>query len=67
MIFVGADWAEAHHDVAVKNTSGEMLAKRRIPEGVEGIRQFHELVAPLVDRTRILVGQGSLRSIIVLP
>ena len=49
MIFVGVDWAEAHHDVAVKNTSGEMLAKRRIPEGVEGIRQFHELVAPLVD------------------
>jgi transposase len=45
VIFVGVDWAEAHHDVAVKDGTGRVLVKRRIPEGVEGVRRFHELVA----------------------
>jgi hypothetical protein len=48
-IFVGVDWAEAHHDVCVKDESGATLAKRRVPEGVEGVRQFHELVAPFME------------------
>jgi Transposase/Transposase IS116/IS110/IS902 family len=45
MIFVGVDWAEAHHDIAVKDGAGKTLLKRRLPEGVEGVRRFHELVA----------------------
>ena len=45
MIFVGVDWAEAHHDVAVKDEAGKTLVKRRLPEGVEGVRRFHELIA----------------------
>jgi hypothetical protein len=45
VIFVGVDWAEAHHDIAVKDADGKTLAKRRVPEGVEGVRRFHELVA----------------------
>jgi transposase len=49
MIFVGDDWAEAHHDVHVMNEAGERLAARRLPEGLEGIGRFHELVAGLVD------------------
>ena len=45
MIFVGVDWAEAHHDVHVEDGEGRRLGRRRIPEGVEGLAQFHHLVA----------------------
>ena len=48
-VFVGVDWAEAHHDVCVKGRSGETLAKRRVPEGIEGVRGFHELVEPFIE------------------
>jgi len=46
-VFVGHDWAEAHHDVYAEDAEGRRLAKARLPEGVEGVRRFHELVAPL--------------------
>jgi transposase len=48
-VFVGHDWAEAHHDVYVEDGDGRRLAKARLPEGVEGVARFHELVAPFVD------------------
>jgi Transposase/Transposase IS116/IS110/IS902 family len=41
---VGDDWAEDHHDIEVMNESGRVLAKRRVPEGVAGIAQLHELI-----------------------
>jgi transposase len=49
MIFVGDDWAEAHHDVHVMGEAGEMLGRRRLPEGLDGIGGFHELVADHID------------------
>jgi transposase len=49
MIFVGDDWAEAHHDVHVMDEAGGRLAARRLPEGLEGIRRLHELLADLVE------------------
>ncbi len=49
MIFVGDDWAEAHHDVCVMDEAGERLASRRLGEGLDGIGGFHELVASHVD------------------
>ena len=42
-LFAGDDWAEDHHDVEVMNEAGKVLAKKRLPEGVAGIAQFHEL------------------------
>jgi transposase len=45
VIFVGIDWAEAHHDVCVLDHEGGVLAKGRIPEGVEGIARLHAMVA----------------------
>jgi transposase len=45
VIFVGDDWAEAHHDVCVLDEQGERLAKRRLPEGLAGIAQLHALLA----------------------
>ncbi len=49
MIFVGDDWAEDHHDVHVMNEAGRRLASKRLPEGLAGIRAFHEMVAEHVD------------------
>lgn len=49
MIFVGDDWAEAHHDIHVMDEAGNRLRVRRLPEGLEGIRGLHELVGDLVD------------------
>jgi len=48
-VFVGHDWAEAHHDVHVEDEEGRRLAKARLPEGVEGVARFHELLAPFVE------------------
>src|ERR1700740_459311 len=45
MIFVGDDWAEQHHDVYLMDEAGRRLASRRLPEGLAGIRQLHELIA----------------------
>lgn len=48
-LFVGHDWAEAHHDVFVEDEHGVRLERARVPEGVEGVARFHALVAPYVD------------------
>ena len=45
MLFLGDDWAEAHHDVELVDEAGRVLAKRRLPEGVKGLAGLHELVA----------------------
>ena len=41
---VGDDWAQDHHDIEVMDESGKVLARRRLPEGVAGIGQLHELI-----------------------
>ena len=57
MIFVGDDWAEAHHDVHVMDETGNRLASRRLPEGLEGIRRLHELVGDHVENpNEVVVG-----------
>jgi len=49
MLFVGDDWAEAHHDIELEDDSGRLLARRRLPEGLAGITVLHELVAEHLD------------------
>lgn len=44
MLFVGDDWAEDHHDVEVVDETGRTLARRRFPEGLEGITRLHALI-----------------------
>src|SRR6476660_10092985 len=57
MIFVGDDWAEEHHDVYLMGESGERLVSRRLPEGLTGIRQLHELVAAHVEEpSQVVIG-----------
>lgn len=57
MIFVGDDWAEDHHDVHVMDEAGDQLAMRRLPEGLAGIRQLHELLAAHAEEPdQVVVG-----------
>ena len=44
MLFVGDDWAEDHHDVEVVDEDGQVLARRRLCEGVDGIAVLHALI-----------------------
>jgi transposase len=44
-VFVGHDWAEAHHDVFIEDGDGRRLGGGRLPEGIEGVARFHELIA----------------------
>jgi hypothetical protein len=59
-LLVGDDWAEDHHDVEVMSEAGKVLAKRRLPEGVAGIAQLHELIGRHLgedpDGTEVIVG-----------
>jgi transposase len=45
VLFVGDDWAEAHHDIEVVDEAGRRLARRRLAEGIEGLAALHALVA----------------------
>jgi hypothetical protein len=45
---VGDDWAQDHHDIEVMDEAGTVLARKRLPEGVAGIGQLHELVGRFV-------------------
>jgi hypothetical protein len=33
VLFVGLDWAETHHDVAVMDEGGRVVTARRVAEG----------------------------------
>ncbi|MCU0264238.1 MAG: IS110 family transposase [Candidatus Nanopelagicales bacterium] len=44
MLFVGDDWAEAHHDVELVDETGRVLVKRRLPEGIGGLSALHSLI-----------------------
>jgi hypothetical protein len=57
MIFVGVDWAEAHHDVLVQDENSKRLGGGCLPGGVEGIARFHELAGNHVDEpSEVVVG-----------
>lgn len=56
-VFVGDDWAEAHHDVHLMDDRGHRLAAKRLPEGLDGIAAFHHLVAGHAnDPSEVIVG-----------
>jgi len=61
LLFIGDDWAEGHHDVVAQDDAGKTLARRRLPEGADGIARFHEMVASCLgedaepDPARVIV------------
>ena len=44
-IFCGIDWAEDHHDIAVVDQQGSLLARRRINDDVAGLRELLAVLA----------------------
>jgi transposase len=59
VLFVGDDWAEDHHDVEVQDQHGRAMRTARLPEGVDGMARFHELIAGFLpddaDPSQVLV------------
>jgi transposase len=45
VLFIGDDWAEAHHDIEIEDEDGRRLIRRRLPEGVAGLEALHGLIA----------------------
>jgi transposase len=44
-IYCGIDWAEDHHDIALADREGQLLARRRISDDAAGLAQLLELLA----------------------
>jgi hypothetical protein len=44
-VFCGIDWAEDHHDIALVDRDGQLLARRRISDGAAGLALLVELLA----------------------
>lgn len=66
MIYVGIDWAEAHHDVCVLDPDGEPLASTRIPEGLDGVARLHELLGEHVEvPAEVIIGIETDRGLLV--
>lgn len=57
VIFLGDDWAEAHHDIYICNGAGDRLAARRLSEGIAGVTSLHELVSAHAESpSEVVVG-----------
>ena len=44
-VFCGIDWAEDHHDIALVNRDGQLLARRRISDDAAGLAALLSLLA----------------------
>ncbi|HEX8761482.1 MAG TPA: IS110 family transposase [Pseudonocardiaceae bacterium] len=51
-IFCGIDWAENHHDIALVNEGGQLVAKRRISDDITGFGLLVELLAQHGDQAQ---------------
>jgi len=69
MLFVGVDWAEAHHDVCVLDSEGRVLGRRKIADTLAGVGDLHALVARSLDDEdavpEVIVGIEKDRGLIV--
>ncbi|MCA1694966.1 MAG: IS110 family transposase, partial [Actinobacteria bacterium] len=48
-LYCGIDWAEKHHDVALVDDDGQLVARRRITETVEGFAELTTMLAEAGD------------------
>jgi hypothetical protein len=44
-VFCGIDWSEHHHDVALVDDAGQVLASTRITDDLAGFTRLSELLA----------------------
>jgi hypothetical protein len=59
MVFVGDDWAADHHEVEVVDDDGRVLARRRLPNGLDGIAVLHALIGEHLPEGWIDLGAGA--------
>ena len=48
-VYCGIDWAEGHHDIALIDDEGRLIAKRRIDESLDGITELTAMLAAAGD------------------
>lgn len=48
-VFCGIDWAEGHHDIALVDEDGMLVAKRRIDESLDGVGELTTMLAAAGD------------------
>jgi len=65
-IWCGIDWSERHHDIALVDEDGVLVAKRRIAESAAGFRQLLELLAEHQQRSEapILVAMETVKGLL---
>ena len=51
-VFCGIDWAEDHHDVALVDAEGNLVAKRRIGDNAAGFDTLLQLLADAGDSSQ---------------
>jgi hypothetical protein len=49
-VYCGIDWAEGHHDIALVDDDGKLIAKRRINESLGGLAELTAMLAGAGDR-----------------
>ena len=66
-ITCGIDWAEAHHDVAVLDDAGQVLARLRIDTGLPGFTQLMDLLGQYcADPTAVPVAIETDKNLLVV-
>jgi transposase len=51
-VFCGIDWAEDHHDVALVDAEGRLVAKRRIGDNAAGFATLLQMLAAAGDSSQ---------------
>jgi transposase len=66
MIFVGIDWGERHHDVCIVAMDGQLLAKGRIVDGLDGLARLQALIGQqAAGPDEVVVGVETDRGLLV--
>jgi hypothetical protein len=65
-VFVGHDWAEDHHDIHIESSDGGKLHTCRLDDGLDGVRQFHAVLAKLAeDPAEVLIATETDRGLFI--
>ena len=52
-VYCGIDWAEGHHDIALVDSDGTLVAKRRISESADGFAELTAMLAAAGDSAAV--------------
>lgn len=52
-VYCGIDWAEGHHDIALVDDDGRLVAKRRVDESLDGVGELTAMLAAAGDSAEV--------------